>query len=200
MDLGLSTDQLEASRRGFSFQRDEPLLMSFNEAPEEGGLTAAAILNQWSEGELAKIFSELGEERFARRIARAVVTRRQEKTIIGTQELVAIIEGAVPGWYRGLRRHSATKIFQALRMAVNDELEALAEGLAAAWRLLPQGGRLAVISFHSGEARLVKEFCRSRVGEGTAEWVGKRVTHPSQAEILANPAARSAQLRAILKK
>lgn len=199
MDLGLSSDELERSGRGFSFQRDEPLLMTFASDPEPGVLTAAQIVNSWSEERLVEILREFGEERFARPIAKAIVTSRRRAALHTTGQLVAVIEAAVPAWYRQRRIHPATKTFQALRMATNDELGALQEGLVAAWGLLAANGRLAVISFHSLEARLVKVFFQQLVRDGQAEFVHKKARLATYAETRSNPRARSAQLRTIKK-
>lgn len=188
-DLGWSGYQI-AAPRGFSFQNDEPLLMTYGEGAE----TAADIVNSSSEEVLADLIFKYGEERFARGIARAIVAARVKERILTTGILVAAIEAGVPAWYRQRKIHPATKTFQALRIAVNDELGALREGLAAALAALAPGGRLAVISFHSIEDRVVKNMLRdaAQAGQGTAT---KKPIVPSRSEILANRRARSAKLR-----
>ncbi|OJI08930.1 MAG: 16S rRNA (cytosine(1402)-N(4))-methyltransferase [Candidatus Vogelbacteria bacterium CG22_combo_CG10-13_8_21_14_all_37_9] len=198
-DLGWSSDQLEMSGRGFSFLRDEPLLMTLNNQPLADDTTAYTIVNDWSEESLSTILTGFGEERFAKAIAKAIVTARAEKPIKSTFDLVAIIEASVPIWYQKRKINSATKTFQALRMAVNSELDSLSAGLVGAWNVLSPGGRLAVISFHSLEARLVKNFFRAKVISAEASLVSKHVIKPERTEVLSNPRSRSAQLR-VLKK
>lgn len=198
-DLGLSTEQLSTGERGFSFQFLGPLLMTLSARPEVGELTAAVIVNDWNEAELFKIIRDYGEERFARPIAKAIVAARRSQRISTTLELAQLIVEAVPGWYRHRRIHPATKTFQALRIAVNDELTALVEGLSAAWLRLAAGGRLAVITFHSLEARLVKNLFRAWVLAAEGELITRHAVKPSRTESLAHPQARSAQLRIIKK-
>ncbi|MDP9249394.1 MAG: 16S rRNA (cytosine(1402)-N(4))-methyltransferase RsmH [bacterium] len=199
-DLGLSSDQLENSERGFSFIRREPLLMTMKENPSPEDLTAEDIVNTWSEKSLADIIYGYGEERFSRRIARAIVERRQEKKIETTRDLVEIIEGSVPAAYRRGKRHCATKTFQALRMAVNDELGALKDGLGGAFEKLKPGGRMAVISFHSLEDRIVKNFYKEKKAEGEAVLINKKPIIPSESETKENPRSRSAKLRILQKQ
>ena len=198
-DLGWSGYQI-AAPRGFSFsakggpssggQNDEPLLMTYGESGE----TAADIVNTFSETELANLIFTYGEERFARQIARAIVAARAKERILTTGALVAAITAGTPRWYQQGRSHPATKTFQALRIAVNDEIGALKEGLAAALNALAPGGRLAVISFHSIEDRIVKNMLRdaAQAGLGT---VNKKPLIPSRTEVLQNRRARSAKLR-----
>ena len=194
-DLGVSTEELLQSGRGFSFNREEPLLMSFAKEVEEGKPTAREVINRWSEENLATIIEGFGDERRARRIARAIVLARKAKPIKTSKELADIIAAAVS---RTGKTHPATRTFQAIRMAVNDELPALAEGLSKAFAALKQGGRVAVISFHSGEDRIVKRFFKEaeKRGEGTAS---KKPAAPSPSEVSANPRARSAKLRVFVK-
>lgn len=192
-DLGMSTWQLEHSGRGFSFLRDEPLLMTFHPDPEPHE-TAAALLRRLSAPELTRIFREYGQERFARRIADAIVARRREKPFRTTGELVAVIAAVRPE-RRGERLHPATQVFQALRIAVNDELAALAKGIAAAWNMLQPEGRIAVIAFHSLEDRIVKQFFRKEAKNGRARVLTKTPYIPTEAERKQNPRARSAKLR-----
>lgn len=202
-DLGWSAFQLTAGR-GFSFQKDEPLLMTYGAGPGLPGqgkdtLTASTIVNEWAEESLADIIFGWGQERYARRIAHAIVTHRAEHPIQSASELGEIIKAAVPPVYRYGRLHPATRTFQALRIAVNDELGALEEGLSGAWRMLRTGGRIVVITFHSIEDRLVKQrFVEwERTGEGKR--ITRRAQKPSREEIAENPRARSAKLRVIEK-
>lgn len=189
-DLGWSGYQI-AEPRGFSFQNDEPLLMTYG----EGGETAADIVNSATESELADLIFSYGEERFARRIAHAIVAARAKARILTTGALVAAILEGTPGWYHSGKTHPATKTFQALRIATNDELGALAEGLTAALASLSGGGRLAVISFHSIEDRVVKRVLRAAADDGIGSLSPKKPVVPSRAEVLANRRARSAKLR-----
>ncbi len=204
-DLGLSSMQLERSLRGFSFQRDEPLDMRFD--PRQT-LTAADIVNGASELELRRMLYEYGEESHAAAITRAIVRRRAIKRIETTKELAEVVVG-VMGPRRG-GRHSATKTFQALRIAVNEELRSLREALPQALEILAKGGRLAVISFHSLEDRIVKEFMRQEASQcicppgfpvcvcgkqPTLRLVSKKPIAPGPEEVERNPRARSAKLR-----
>lgn len=191
-DLGWSSFHL-ASGRGFSFRAEEPLLMTYGDP--EGQTTAADLVNDLSEQSLADLLYTLGEERFSRGIARAVVAMREERRIETTTELVEAIEAGVPGWYRGRKLHPATKTFQALRIAVNDELGALREGLASALSLLSDGGRVAVITFHSIEDRIVKQMLRDAAHEGIGAVLTKKPIVPGASELAENPRARSAKLR-----
>ncbi len=197
-DLGWSAYQLAAGR-GFSFLADEPLLMTYSSDTASPALTARTIVNEWEEGSIADVLWGWGEERFARRIARAIVEARARKPIETSRELGELVRAAVPFRYQKGKLHPATKTFQALRIAVNDELGALKEGLRAAWLALETGGRLAVISFHSIEDREVKRLMLlwSQQGEGVR--LTKSPQKPSREEIVANPRARSAKLRVIEK-
>jgi len=188
-DLGWSGFQLETAR-GFSFQNDEPLLMTYG----EGGQTAAEIVNTSTENELADILYAYGEERFARGIAHAIVAARSEHRIISTKDLVDAIMRGTPAWYQHRKIHPATKTFQALRIATNDELEALREALSQATDRLAPGGKLAVISFHSIEDRIVKSSFRDATHAGLGLGSKKPMT-PSASELAANRRARSAKLR-----
>jgi 16S rRNA (cytosine1402-N4)-methyltransferase len=199
LDLGLSSDQLEHSGRGFSFQRDEPLLMTFRDAITAHELTAWQIVNAWSETELAELIFAYGEERWARRIARAIVQARTQRPIDTTHALVAVIKQGVRQARRGQKIHPATRTFQALRMAVNDELEALREGLAKGFARLTPGGRLAVISFHSLEDRTVKLFFKNAQIQQSASLYTKKPLMPSERERQENPRSRSAKLRILVK-
>jgi 16S rRNA (cytosine1402-N4)-methyltransferase len=193
LDLGLSSYQLEGSGRGFTFQKDEPLDMRFDPSR---GRTAAELLADASEEELAAILFEHGEERHARRIARRIVERRHRVPIQTTADLVDAVKAGVPraAWSR--RTHVATRTFQALRIVVNEEPEALREALEAAPELLEGGGRLGVISFHSGEDRAVKHAFRALRDRGFAPLEPSPIT-ASDDETRDNPRARSAKLRVL---
>jgi 16S rRNA (cytosine1402-N4)-methyltransferase len=199
MDLGLSSNQIEESGRGFTFQKDEPLLMTFSNELGDGSLTAQAIVNFWDEENLETILRAYGEERFARRIARGIVAAREAGPIETTGELVEIVARSVPAVYRHGRIHFATRTFQALRMTVNDELQALAEGMEQAFERLNVGGRLAVISFHSGEDRIVKNFFRAKAAAGAGRLIAKKPLSATDEEIAENPRSRSAKLRIVEK-
>jgi 16S rRNA (cytosine1402-N4)-methyltransferase len=193
LDLGLSSFQLQQSERGFSFAGDEPLDMRFNS--EGAGPTAATLLNRATQAELERIFWEYGEERRARRLARLVVEERRRHPFQSTQQLVKVSEKAQgPGGRRG-RLHPATRVFQALRIAVNLELEELAFFLDHAPAWLEPGGRLVVISYHSLEDRLVKHRMVAWERAGVMARLTRKPLTPTLAEIKANPRARSAKLR-----
>ncbi len=211
LDLGVSSPQLDTAERGFSFQQDGPLDMRMD---VRQSLTAADLVNDLSADELAKIFWQLGEEPQSRRFARAIEHDRRDRRFTTTGQLAALIERLSPR--HGQRTHPATKVFQALRMAVNDELGSLRRGLEGAVKLLKPGGRLAVITFHSLEDRVVKEFGRERSRdyefEGPVDvpelrrprkpelrWVQRKAVKPGPAELSANPRSRSAQLRVMEK-
>lgn len=207
MDLGVSSPQLDQAERGFSFQREGPLDMRMDRRQK---VTAADVVNGTSEHELARIFWELGDERASRRIANAIVERRNAKRFESTTELAALIERVSP---RGGRAtHPATKVFQALRCHVNSEGPRLKAGLAAACDVLKPGGRLAVITFHSLEDRAVKDFGNERSRDyefdgpvdvpalrrpkqPVLKWVQRKAIMPGSEETQSNPRARSAQLR-----
>jgi 16S rRNA (cytosine1402-N4)-methyltransferase len=190
-DLGLSSMQLEAGGRGFSFRVDEPLDMRFD--PHSQTETAAELLNSLPEVELERVLRQFGEEPRARRVARSIVRRREQHPLTRTGDLVAAVTAAL-GPARG-RIHPATRTFQALRIAVNDELDALATGLDAALRMLKPEGRLAVISFHSLEDRIVKWRFRRWADEGLMRILTPRPLIPDADERQRNPRARSAKLR-----
>ena len=198
-DLGLSSDQLENSGRGFSFMKNEPLLMTMKENPRAEDLTAIDIVNGWSEKSLADIIYGYGEEKYRGRIAREIVDYRKKKKIETTHDLVNIIESAVPASYRKGKIHCATRTFQALRIAVNDELGALERGLKAGFEILKGGGRMSVISFHSLEDRVVKKFYKEKEKESVAKIINKKVILASDDELRINNRSRSAKLR-ILEK
>ncbi|MDH7483339.1 MAG: 16S rRNA (cytosine(1402)-N(4))-methyltransferase RsmH [Spirochaetales bacterium] len=193
-DLGLSMFQLGASGRGFSLAADEPLDMRFSpDAP----LSAAEIVNSWREEDLADLIYKYGEERYARRIARAIVHARRTERIRTASRLAWIIGGAVPPQYRHGRIHPATRTFQALRIAVNDELGRVERAMRLALDLLAPGGILAVISFHSLEDRIVKQAFAEAAKAGRVELLWKKPREPGEAEIASNPPSRSAKLRAV---
>ncbi|MFA5651889.1 MAG: 16S rRNA (cytosine(1402)-N(4))-methyltransferase RsmH [Candidatus Paceibacterota bacterium] len=197
LDLGLSSDQLDASGRGFTFRNNEPLLMTFSE--DEQKVNAKVIVNNWSEETIADILYGYSDERYSRRIAKAIVSARLKKEIETTDDLVKIIENAVPAVYRRGKTHFATKTFQALRIAVNDEITALKDGMSKGWELLNKGGRMAIISFHSVEDREVKNYFREKSKNGEGKLITKKPLVPSDEEISENPRSRSAKLRVIEK-
>lgn len=199
LDLGWSTEQFEEGGRGLSFHHDEPLQMTLADTVSENELTAQEIVNTYQEEELADLIYTYGEEQFSRRIAKAIVAARKEKAIETTKELVTIIEGAVPKFYLFRRIHPATKTFQALRIAVNDELEVLREGLRKALEALEAGGRIAVITFHSLEDRIVKHMFLDWAREGKGSVLTKKPIIASSKEIAENKRARSAKLRGFEK-
>ena len=207
LDLGVSSPQLDVAGRGFSFQQDGPLDMRMDQGQS---LTAAGLVNELSEMDLAKLFWELGDEPASRKYARAIVQARERSRLKMTGELARLIERLNPR--RGSRVHPATRVFQALRMAVNDEVRSLESGLAAAWTLLRPGGRMAVISFHSVEDRLVKDFGRERARDYAVQGemdlpefrvprppdlklVTRKPVTPTDSEVTENPRARSAKMR-----
>jgi len=199
LDLGLRSAHLEESGRGFSFRKDEPLMMTFGSPQEEGILTAYEIINSWSEDDLAHIIKEYGDERFARRIAQKIVERRKTAPIGTTAELVEVVSESIPKILQRGRLHFATKTFQAIRIAVNDEIGALKEVLEKACVALVPGGKLVVISFHSLEDRTVKHFFKYKEDNAKFSIITKRPITPTKEEINSNPRARSAKLRALKK-
>ncbi len=195
-DLGWSSFQLDAGR-GFSLKSDEPLLMTYSKEP--GALTAQTIVNEWAEESIADVIFGWGEERYSRRIAKCIVKRRATKPFTTARELAEAIYEAVPPRYRFGRIHPATRTFQALRIAVNDELGSLSQSLADGWHHLAQGGRIAVITFHSIEDRLVKQTFKQWEEAGEGKRITKKPHTPNPEEIASNPRARSAKLRVIQK-
>jgi 16S rRNA (cytosine1402-N4)-methyltransferase len=191
-DLGISTRQLLDPERGFSFLKSGPLDMRMD---RNSFLCASDLVNNLSEEELEHIFRKFGEERFARRIARNVVTRRKTEPLSTTEQLTQIVLGAVPSKGLHQRIHPATRIFQALRIAVNRELEVLQIGLQKALTLLNPQGRIAVISFHSLEDRIVKHTFRDFQAQGVLRLVTKKPLEAGEDELRENPASRSAKLR-----
>jgi 16S rRNA (cytosine1402-N4)-methyltransferase len=211
LDLGVSSPQLDSPERGFSFQQDGPLDMRMDDRQPR---TAADLVNGAGAEELAKIFWEFGGERDSRRFARAIVHDRERKKFGTTRQLAELIERISPR--AGRKAHPATKVFQALRIAVNDEIGSLKRGLEAAVKILKPGGRLAVITFHSLEDRVVKEFGRERTRDYTfsgevdvpelrqprapeLKWQTRKAIAPGEIELKENPRSRSAQLRVLEK-
>jgi 16S rRNA (cytosine1402-N4)-methyltransferase len=211
LDLGVSSPQLDTAGRGFSFLHDGPLDARMD---DRQSLTAADLVNGESAEALAKIFWEYGDERESRRFAKAIVHDRAQKKFETTRQLAELIERISPR--HGKKAHPATKIFMALRIAVNDEIGSLKRGLEAAVKILKPGGRLAVITFHSLEDRVVKEFGRERTRDYTfagavdvpelrqprapeLKWVSRKAILPGDEELKKNPRARSAQLRVLEK-
>jgi 16S rRNA (cytosine1402-N4)-methyltransferase len=211
LDLGVSSMQLDRPERGFSYSVDAPLDMRMDTTQE---LTAREIVNEWPERELMTTFRRYGEERYAKPIARAIVRRRKEQPFERTGELVDTIRVSIPAPARFGEGHPAKRVFQALRIAVNDELGSLEAALPAALEMLRPGGRLAVIAFHSLEDRIVKQFLRDRERgctcppdfpvcvcghEPELRAIERRPIKPTEAEVAANPRAASARLRAAVK-
>lgn len=195
LDLGYSSWHMAESGKGFSFLKNEPLDMRYGSSQ----LTAAIIVNEYKEGQIEKIIKEYGEEKFARQISKAIVRHRRGEKIESTFELKKIIEETVGQKYKGERIHCATRTFQALRIAVNGELENLEEVLPQAIEMLAPGGRLAVISFHSLEDRIVKHFFQQKEKEGIITILTKKPIMAGEDELLINSRSRSAKLRAIQK-
>jgi 16S rRNA (cytosine1402-N4)-methyltransferase len=211
LDLGMSSMQVDAWARGFSYAYDAPLDMRMD--PDQG-LTAREIVNTWDEGRLARLLREYGEERYASQIARAIARERRREALTSTQRLVDAIKSAVPVPAQFAGGHPARRTFQALRIAVNDELAQLDAGLPLAWDLLRPGGRLAAISFHSLEDRRVKRFLAARARgcicppelpvcvcgrSPEAELLTRRALAPTPGEVAANPRSKAAHLRAARK-
>jgi len=211
LDLGMSSMQVDTWARGFSYAYDAPLDMRMDPDQE---LTAQEIVNTWDERRLARLLREYGEERYAGQIARAITRARRREDLISTQQLVDAIKSAVPVPAQFAGGHPARRTFQALRLAVNDELEQLDAALPAAWELLGDGGRVAAISFHSLEDRRVKRFLAERARgcvcppelpvcvcgrEPEAELLTRRAVAPTPGEIAENPRSKSAHLRAARK-
>lgn len=194
-DLGVSSQELDDSGRGFSFTKDEPLLMTFTAKPEEDVTTAYDIVNFWSESTIADILYGFADERYARRIARKIVENREATPVETTFQLVEIIKSAVPVLYQHKKAHFATRTFQALRMAVNDELGGIGDLVNALPDVLASKGRACLISFHSTEDRVVKNGLRTHID--TLKPITKKPIIPSEEEIKNNVRSRSAQLRIV---
>ena len=194
LDVGVSSDQLEESDRGFSFMKEGPLDMRMDLSQSQ---TAQDLIYGLNEKELMDVFFEYGEERYARRIAQRIVGERTRRSIKTTFDLKTIIEETVPSKYKFGRIHPATRVFQALRIAVNDELNALREALPKAFGALEPGGRLAVISFHSLEDRIVKQYFVKEKNAGSGKIMTKKPIQADERELRDNPRSRSAKLRVI---
>lgn len=197
-DLGWRMEQFSDGGKGFSFSKDEPLTMTFGD-PADYPFTAHDIVNDWEEETLANIMYGYAEERFSRRIAKGIIEARKDSIISSTKQLVAIIEKSVPKQYLHKKTHPATKTFQALRIAVNNELGVLEEFIKQAFVSLDEGGRLAIITFHSIEDRIVKQSFKALVEAERGELITKKPIVPSPEELEENPRARSAKLRIITK-
>jgi 16S rRNA (cytosine1402-N4)-methyltransferase len=197
-DLGWRMEQFSGNGKGFSFQVDEPLIMTYGDASKYP-FTARDILNDWNEEDIKNVLKGYGEERFSGRIARHIVEAREVSGIETTAELVDVISQAVPAFYRKGRLHPATRTFQALRIAVNDEFDALDEFVKKAVIRLSSGGRLAIITFHSMEDRMVKHLFRNFAHDQAGIVLTKKPITPSRDEVKGNPRARSAKLRIFQK-
>jgi len=197
LDLGMSSAQLEGTHKGFSFQVDQGLDMRYND--EVGHLTAEKIVNEWPEERIKQMLEDYGEENFAKKIAKNIVEQRKLGRIKTTFQLIEIIKDATPAPYWRGKLHYATRTFQALRIAVNDELENVKTVLPQAVSILAPGGRLAVISFHSLEDRIVKNFFAKEAKNGTIKLLNKKPITAGNSELKENPRSRSAKLRAIIK-
>ena len=193
-DLGISSYEIDESGRGFSFKKDEPLLMTFGQK-EKYAFTAYDIINDWDEENIANIIYAYGEDRLSKRIAKRIVEKRQESPIKTTLQLAEIVKGAYPASLRYGKIHPATRTFQALRIAVNDELQSIKEALPQAVNLLKENGRICIISFHSLEDRIVKNFFKENSDSGQLEILTKKPIVPSDDEININPRSRSSKLR-----
>lgn len=193
-DIGMSSYHIDEAKRGFSFNKDEPLIMSYGNE-----LTAEEIVNNWKEDEIEKILKEYGEEDFSKKIAKKIIERRKGEKIKSTLQLVGIIKEATPGWYHHNKTHFATRTFQALRIAVNDELNNFRSALPQALEIINREGKLVAISFHSLEDRIVKEFLKEKERNGELKILTKKPIVPGEEEIKNNPRSRSSKLRAAIK-
>lgn len=196
LDLGFSSGQIDIFGKGFSFLKNEPLDMRYSDANQ---ITAQEILNKWPEGKIKEILENFGEEKFARQIATEIIKERKLGIIADTQQLVKIIKKAIPIKFQHGKIHCATRTFQALRIAVNRELDNLEKVLPQAISVLESKGRLAIISFHSLEDRIVKNFFRQEAQKGTVKLISKKPIITTEQEIKKNPRSRSAKLRLIQK-
>lgn len=199
LDLGISSYQLDSSKRGFTFRYDEDLLMTMKQDPTKEDLTAYDVVNTWSKDSLEAIISGFGEEKFYKRIVAGIVSARDISPIKTTSQLVEIIQNSVPGFYRKGKIHPATKTFQAIRMAVNGELSSLENFLSKVTDLLNTNGVVSIISFHSLEDRMVKRAFIDLEKRGLGTRITKKPIVPSSSEIKENPRSRSAKLRVFKK-
>jgi 16S rRNA (cytosine1402-N4)-methyltransferase len=197
IDLGFCDWHIEQSKRGFSFQRNEKLDMRYN--PEAKDLTAEKIINNWPEEKIATILEEYSQERFAKKIAKQLIKERMIKPIENTFQLVDIIKKSIPSRYHHQKIHFATRTFQALRIIVNGELENLKEALPQTLEVLKPLGRIAIISFHSLEDRIIKNFLKDKAKEGLLKILTKKPIRPTVEEIKVNHRSRSAKLRVVQK-
>jgi 16S rRNA (cytosine1402-N4)-methyltransferase len=197
LDLGMSSAQLEGTEKGFSFKIDQSLDMRYND--QMGYLTAEKIVNEWPEDRIEQILKEYGEEKFSKKIAKNIIEKRKLGRIKTTFQLVEVIKNSTPPAYHRVKIHYATRAFQALRIAVNDELENIRIVLPEALSILAPGGRLVIISFHSLEDRIVKNFLASESKNKKIKLLTKKPVTASGEEIRINPRSRSAKLRAIVK-
>lgn len=197
-DIGMSSYHIDLSERGFSFLKDEPLMMSYN-VKKGNERTAYEIVNSYSEKDLADIIFQYGEERYSRRIAKGIIEKRKAKSINTTFDLVKIIEAYVPPSYKRQKIHFATRTFQALRIEANRELDNFSDALPQAIKVLKPGGRLVVITFHSLEDRIAKNYFRDSQKEGIIKILTKKPIIAQEGEMKNNPRSRSAKLRAVIK-
>jgi 16S rRNA (cytosine1402-N4)-methyltransferase len=193
-DIGMSSYHVDEAKRGFSFNKDEPLIMSYDDE-----LTAEEIVNNWKEEEIEKILKDYGEENFSKKIAKKIVEKRRGEKIKSTLQLVGIIKEATPGWYHHNKTHFATRTFQALRIAVNDELNNFRFALPQALKALDKEGKLLAISFHSLEDRIIKEFLKEKERSGELKIITKKPIVPGDEEVKNNPRSRSSKLRVAIK-
>lgn len=193
-DLGWRMEQFSGNGRGFSFQIDEPLIMTYG-APDAYAFNAADVVNEWKEEDIKNVLKAYGEERFSGRIARHIVEARKVKPILTTFDLVLVVMDAVPAFYKRGKIHPATRTFQALRIVVNDEFDALDEFIKKAVGRLTVGGRLAIISFHSTEDRIVKHLFKTLAHDHVGIMHTKKPIAATREEIVTNPRSRSAKLR-----
>ncbi len=193
-DLGWRIEQMGGNEKGFSFRVDEPLIMTYGD-PEKYPFVARDIINDWTENDIKNVLKGYGEERFSGRIARAIVENRSIEPIETSEALCEVIRGAVPGFYRKGKIHPATRTFQALRITVNDELDAIKDFIFKSVELLAPSGRLVIITFHSLEDRVVKHAFRQLKDDGYGFLPVKKPILPSREEIVRNPRSRSAKMR-----
>jgi len=194
-DLGMSSYQIDEEKKGFSFKKDEPLIMAYG----EGDQSAEKIINEYPESELERIIREYGEEKFSKKIAKKIIEERKNKRIKTTFQLTEIIKKAIPKTYQYTKIHFATRTFQAIRIETNQELENIKKTLPKAIELLAPGGRIAIISFHSLEDRIVKNYFKDQEQKKIIKISTEKPITPTEEEIKINPRARSAKLRIAIK-
>lgn len=198
-DIGVSSMQLDNPEYGMTFRHDAPLSMVMKRNTSESVVTAFDVVNDWQEETLANIIFAFGDERYSRRIARGIIAARDTAPIRTTMELAEIIRKSVPAVYARGKIHPATRTFQAIRIVVNDEYGALKEGMKKAIERLAPGGRIAVITFHSGEDRIVKQLFKEYADDGIVQKINKKPLVPTDEEMKQNPRSRSSKLRVIEK-